>query len=365
MYRQVLVHPDDVPLQRVIGRFSNDVPAQTYELLTVTYGLAPSAYLATRTLNQLAEDEGHNYPLGARALKENFYVDDFIGGAQTTDEALRLREELSQLLRKGGFSLRKWSTNQLQVLHGLNDDDIGTQSMLNFSPNETVKTLGIMWEPEADVLRFDSQLETNVEMSTKRSILSTIAKLFDPLGLISPIVVRAKILMQELWLLSCDWDDPVPKSILEKWEKYQRDLPLISTYRIKRCAFLPNSVLQLHTFADASETAYGACTYIRCEDAEGKVKDQLLGSKSKVAPLKRLTIPRLELCAAVLAAQLHQRIKQAININVSTSYFWSDSTVTLQWLKSPPNTWKTFVANRVSHMGVTGNTFQAKRIQQI
>ncbi|XP_055622347.1 uncharacterized protein LOC129765916 isoform X2 [Toxorhynchites rutilus septentrionalis] len=123
MYRQVLVHPDDVPLQRVIWRFSNDVPAQTYELLTVTYGLAPSAYLATRTLNQLAEDEGHNYPLGARALKENFYVDDFIGGAQTTDEALRLREELSQLLRKGGFSLRKWSTNQLQVLHGLNDDE--------------------------------------------------------------------------------------------------------------------------------------------------------------------------------------------------------------------------------------------------
>ncbi|XP_055623656.1 uncharacterized protein LOC129767064 [Toxorhynchites rutilus septentrionalis] len=145
----VLVHPDDVPLQRVIWRFSNDVPAQTYELLTVTYGLAPSAYLATRTLNQLAEDKGHNYPLGARALKENFYVDDFIGGAQTTDEALRLREELSQLLRKGGFSLRKWSTNQLEVLHGLNDDEIGTQSMLNFSPNETVKTLEIMWDPEA------------------------------------------------------------------------------------------------------------------------------------------------------------------------------------------------------------------------
>ncbi|XP_055623484.1 uncharacterized protein LOC129766910 [Toxorhynchites rutilus septentrionalis] len=350
MYRQILVHPDDVPLQRILWRFSEDSPIQAYELLTVTYGLAPSAFLATRSLQQLANDEGEPYSLGRPALQKSFYVDDFIDGAQSVEEAIQLRNELSELLNKGGFTLRKWASNKLEVLQGLNVDQIGTLSALHFSPDETVKALGVTWEPGTDMLRFDSNIRHNNESSTKRSILSTIARLFDPLGLIAPIVVRAKILMQNLWLLSCSWDEPVPKNIQESWDKYHQHLPLISSYRIQRCAFLPNAILQLHTFSDASEAAYGACTYIRCEDTKGNITVHLLSSKSKVSPLKRITLARLELCAAVLAAQLHNRIKQAIEVNISASYFWSDSSVTLHWLKSPPNTWRTYVANRVSEI---------------
>ncbi|XP_055633833.1 uncharacterized protein LOC129774162 [Toxorhynchites rutilus septentrionalis] len=144
MYRQVLVHPEDTPLQRILWRFSRQVPVQTYELLTVTYGIAPSSFLATRTLKQLAADEGTSYPLGRPALEKGFYVDDFIGGAHSVEEAIRLRTELSELLAKGGLELRKWTSNHLEVLHGLHDDQIGTQSSLQFGPNETVKTLGIV-----------------------------------------------------------------------------------------------------------------------------------------------------------------------------------------------------------------------------
>ncbi|XP_062715282.1 uncharacterized protein LOC134291500 [Aedes albopictus] len=365
MYRQVLIHPDDTPLQRILWRFSKESPVQSYELLTVTYGLAPSSFLATRTLQQLADDEGQAFPEAAPALKKSFYVDDFIGGAQTVEEAVQLRNELSELLEKGGLELRKWTSNRLEVLQGLSDEQVGTQSSLQFAPHETIKALGISWEPGTDCLRFDSQVRNTDEPPTKRSILSDIAKLFDPLGLIAPVVVRAKILMQELWLLSCDWDEPVPDPVKSKWESYYQDLSKISEHRVDRYAFLPNSTVQLHTFADASQAAYGACTYARCEDDQGRVRIHLLASKSRVAPLKRLTIARLELCAAVVAAHLHDRIKKAIGINVSSSYFWSDSAVTLQWLRAPPNTWPTFVANRVSEVQQYTHGCQWKHVRGV
>ncbi|XP_055614812.1 uncharacterized protein LOC129761130 [Toxorhynchites rutilus septentrionalis] len=350
MYRQVLVHPEDTPLQRILWRFSRQVPVQTYELLTVTYGIAPSSFLATRTLKQLAADEGTSYPLGRPALEKGFYVDDFIGGAHSVEEAIRLRTELSELLAKGGLELRKWTSNHLEVLHGLHDDQIGTQSSLQFGLNETVKTLGIGWEPEADFLRFDSLIEPNSDPWTKRSILSTIARLFDPMGLTAPVVVTAKIIMQQLWVLPCGWDDPVPDNLQTKWKHYCQALPKVSAFRVQRYVFLPRSKVQLHTFTDASEDAYGACVYARCENPKGNVRVQLLAAKSRVAPLKRLSIARLELCAAVLGAHLYDHAKQALDLQIESSHFWTDSTVTLQWLKSPPNVWKTFVANRVAEV---------------
>ncbi|XP_058827829.1 uncharacterized protein LOC131687754 [Topomyia yanbarensis] len=350
MYRQVLLHPDDTPYQRILWRSDPADPIQCYELLTVTYGLSPSSFLATRTLQQLANDEGDSYPLAGPAVRKSFYIDDFIGGAQSITEAIQLRTELSELLAKGGFPLRKWTSNQLPVLAGLSPDEIGTQSSIQFDKHETVKTLGISWEPEPDILRFDSEIRQHKHAPTKRSILSAISQLFDPLGLISPIVIKGKMLMQRLWLLPCAWDDEVPNHIATSWEKYAAQLPKVANFRISRYALLPNSTIQLHTFSDASESAYGACTYARCVDSSGQIRVQLLASKSRVAPLKKITLPRLELCAADIAAKLHTRIVEALQTPIAGSYFWSDSTVTLQWLRAPPNTWKTFVANRVSEI---------------
>ncbi|XP_055584910.1 uncharacterized protein LOC129737771 [Uranotaenia lowii] len=349
MYRQILVHPDDTRMQRILWRFSHTDPIRTYELQTVTYGLAPSAFLATRTLQQLAEDEGHTYPRGKNALLKWFYVDDCIGGAESIEDAIELRDELDKLLSKGGFPLRKYTSNKMEVLKDLKSDQIGTQSNFEFSPEETIKTLGITWEPEPDTFRFDYNT-TSPEKITKRAILSTIAQLFDPLGLISPVVVRAKILMQDLWLDSSGWDDQVPPSIEKRWENFKIQLPQLSKYRIPRYALLPHSTVELHTFVDASEAAYGACTYARSTDAAGNVRIELLAAKSRVAPLKKVSLPRLELCAAVKGAELYSRIMQSLEFNPSASYFWTDSTVTLQWLKSPPSTWKTFIANRVSEI---------------
>ncbi|XP_062713374.1 uncharacterized protein LOC134290289 [Aedes albopictus] len=348
MYRQVLHHPDDTPFQQILFRFHDADPVQTYRLLTVTYGMAPSSFLATRTLVQLADDEGDAYPLGGPAVKKGFYVDDFIGGAQSIPEAIQLRTELGDLMAKGGFCLRKWTSNKLEVLQGLEPDQIGTQSTIQFGKDETIKALGINWEPEADIFRVETALRPSHGPITKRTILSGISQLFDPLGIVSPVVIRAKMLMQLLWLQPCGWDDAVSESIADKWNSYAKQLPKLSDFHVPRYALLPNATIQLHTFSDASEAAYGACTYARSVDSQGNVAVHLLASKSRVAPLKRISLPRLELCAADLATKLHTKISEALQIDVSASYFWSDSTVTLQWIRAPPNNWKTFVANRVS-----------------
>uniref|UniRef100_A0AAG5DRE2 Peptidase aspartic putative domain-containing protein n=1 Tax=Anopheles atroparvus TaxID=41427 RepID=A0AAG5DRE2_ANOAO len=350
MYRQIVVHPDDRRFQRVLFRFSPDDSVETYELNTVTYGLSPSSFLATRTLLQLAEDEGSSFPHAAQALAQNFCVDDFIGGADSVEQAQQLREELSQMLNKGGFSLRKWTSNQLAVLSGLTEDQIGTQSTLQFMPDEKIKALGIAWEPEADVLSFESRIDAATSHPTCRLIFSGISRMFDPIGLISPIIIRAKLLMQELWVQKSGWDNPVSDSIYKKWTSIKSDWPIISGYKSDRYALLPDSRVQLHTFCDASEAAFGACIYARCENNQGQVRISLLASKSRLAPLKRITLPRLALNAAVTGAHLYERVRQAMRLDSVESYFWSDSTVTLHWLSSPPNNWKTYVGNRVAEV---------------
>ncbi|XP_055591123.1 uncharacterized protein LOC129743175 [Uranotaenia lowii] len=158
------------------------------------------------------------------------------------------------------------------------------------------------------------------------------------------------MVMQQLWILPCGWDDPVPESLQEKWRNYCQDLPKISAFRVQRYAFLPNSKVQLHTFTDASEAAYGACVYARCADSKGNVRVQLLVSKSRLAPLKKSNIARLELCAAALGAHLYDHVKRALDLEIEASHFWTDSTVTLHWLKAPPHNWKTYVANRVAEV---------------
>ncbi|XP_062704418.1 uncharacterized protein LOC134286764 [Aedes albopictus] len=351
MYRQVYHDPKDPLRLRIFFRFSKDSPIEVYELLTVTFGLKPSSFLATRALKQLAMDEGTVGSPARSALEEDIYIDDYIGGAASVAEAIAQREQLSALMAKGGFPIRKWCSNRSEVLAGIPENLLGTSLSVTFelSPEERIKTLGITWEPRADQLRFLFNIEEGEGDWTKRSILSAIARLFDPLGIISPIVVTAKIIMQELSLLKTGWDAPVPEQLEQKWKEFYRQLSKLAEFSIPRFAFVAKYVdVQLHCFGDASDRAYGACIYVRSADQQGNIRIELLSSKSRVAPQKRLTIPRLELCAAREAARLYQTVVKALSMDGVRSFFWSDSTVVLDWLKSPPNTWQTFVANRVS-----------------
>ncbi|XP_058826837.1 uncharacterized protein LOC131686859 [Topomyia yanbarensis] len=351
MYRQIRIHPEDASCQRILWRFEPSEPIQIFELLTITYGLSPSSFMATRVLKQLALDGASGHEAASLAVAEDFYMDDFLSGADSVENARRLKHEVQNLMAKGGFQLRKWSSNAPEALEDLPAKATDGPSMFYFEKEPKVKTLGVAWETDVDRFCIEVRDVKNNEQWTKRKIFSAIAQLYDSLGLVSPVIAWAKIHMQRLWLASVDWDDPVPDDVSARWEEFYVQLPELRFFKVSRYLFQPETEnIQFHVFCDASEVGYGACIYARSTGKDGHNKATLITSKSRVAPLKRLTLPRLELCAALLGAKLYARVSAALRMEGIPCWFWSDSTVTLHWIRAPPNTWQTFVGNRTSEI---------------
>ncbi|XP_011859229.1 PREDICTED: uncharacterized protein LOC105556738 [Vollenhovia emeryi] len=307
--------------QCILWRSSPSAPVEEFRLLTVTYGTAAAPFLALRVLQQLALDEGAPFPLAVPVIQRQTYVDDCIFGADDLESAQQTRNQLISLLSKGGFRLRKWASNCPALLNDLDPSDHGLAGR---------KELPIA--------------------KTKREILSIISKFFDPLGWVAPVTVTAKIFLQRLWSIKCSWDADIPAEIFKEWEKFQTKLPLLEQISIPRWTHYHPSCnkIELHGFSDASTKAYAASLYLRVISSDGSITNTLLMAKSKVAPLKILSVPRLELCAALLLAQLMTFVRSIFLVNKIDYWCWTDSMIVLAWLKQPPSRWKTFVANRVS-----------------
>lgn len=352
MYRQILVSPKHRHFQRILWRFDPSQPVSEYELNTVTYGVSSSPFLAIRVIQQLVRDEGSNYPLAAAVLNRDIYVDDIAAGAQTLDEALELRTQLTELMRKGCFELRKWASNDPRILEDLPSDHCLSKSQtFDLDQDNFIKVLGLRWDPTSD--NFTYKVQPITRRCTKRTMLSELARIFDPLGFLAPLTFFAKCLIQKLWLLGTDWDDEPSPEIQELWSKYVHQLPQLSKFSIPRHITHTDAVsYHLHGFGDASQAGYGAVVYLRYDLPDGTVMVHLISAKSKVAPIKQWTLPRLELAAAVLLSDLICFILQALSplICPSAVYAWTDSMITLAWIKSSPLRWKTFIANRVSHI---------------
>ena len=187
--------------------------------------------------------------------------------------------------------------------------------------DQYTKTLGIEWNASSDHFRVNVTELPPVECMTKRSLVSDVARTFDALGWYSPTIVKAKILLQMLWLEGIGWDDCVPNSILEEWSKWRRELPLLSSHHIPRCYYPKQAIIvstQLHGFSDASEKAYSGVVYLRMQDSNGLIHTSLVASKTRVAPIKRITIPRLELNGALILAQLLSHCKKVLDLPLSS-----------------------------------------------
>ena len=190
-----------------------------------------------------------------------------------------------------------------------------------------------------------------LENVTKRLLVSDVAKTFDVLGWFAPSIIKAKILLQRLWEQKVDWDDPVPQPIHHDWLQWRRELKLLADKNIPRCYFPKDAKIvsvQLHGFSDASEQAYAGVVYLRMVDSAGGIHTSLVMSKTKVAPIKRLTIPRLELCGAHLLTQILHHCKEVFSLSLKDVFAWTDSTIVLNWLVGSPRRFKTYVGNRVS-----------------
>ncbi|XP_037820360.1 uncharacterized protein LOC119609586 [Lucilia sericata] len=348
MYRQIMINESDRPYQRILFRNVTTGNIEDYELTTVTFGINCAPYLAIRTLLQLADESETLNPLASLILRNETYVDDVLSGGHTLESAIESQKQLCTALNSAGFPLRKITANHHRLLEHIPKENLLNDDLLKFNDSSSTKTLGICWNAMSDTFNYKVESISLGSTVTKRQILSCIAKLFDPAGWLTPIIIEAKMLLQNLWQDGVEWDENVNSHIFQKWKLFIDNFHHIDRIQIPRWVnFQPENYIQLHGFCDASERAYCAAVYLRSENPNRR-STHLLVAKSKVAPLKKLSLPRLELCGALLLSKL---VRQLLcdNLFPNTSvYLWTDSTIVLAWLQKHPSTWKTFVANRIS-----------------
>ncbi|XP_048486343.1 uncharacterized protein LOC125490601 [Plutella xylostella] len=340
MYRQVEVHESNRNLQMILWRNNETEPLQSFNLNTVTYGYTSSSYLSTRCLWQLGE-ECHDSRI-KEIIQNDFLVDDLLTGSNNQDDLLHIKRTIERCLSKGCFNLRKYRSNAPSVLA----DSQNTEGNLVISSSS--HTLGVGWDPKNDLIQFPSSYKIKKDSPTKRSILSDSCKIFDPLGLLSSITIKPKLLIQKLWIEKADWDTPVSQEVIQSWQSFVNSIESIQDINIPRHAFSINDgSVELHCFCDASKVAFGTCIYVRCIDTDGAVTVRLLCAKARVASVKPTTIPRLELSACLLGAQLAAAVCRALRCVITRKFFWTDSSIALAWLGMRYDRLKTFVANRV------------------
>lgn len=338
MYRMVRVASEDTDFQRLVWRFDTSEPIQHYKLLRLTFGTACAPYLAVKCLQRLAELEETKYPLAAKITKTDYYMDDLMTGSETVSEAVQVHKEMNE-----------WNSNSTYFLEKIGKGNLRDENSI-IKLNNSIKVLGVSWNRESDKFEYVLNLPEVKEPISKRQVLSDVAKLYDPLGWIAPVVVNAKIFIQTLWKSGLGWDDWLPADLLNQWLKYRQELRELSLLKVPR--WLNTTKVckrELHVFSDSSKSAYAAAVYMRVMDESNEVNVHLITAKTKVAPIeKEISIPRLELCGAALAAKLISEVSQVMQVTKENMYGWTDSTIVLVWLKGGSSKWSTFVSNRVS-----------------
>jgi len=286
----------------------------------------------------------------ARDMKTNLYVDNLISGCDSEDEVIDCYQQSRHIMSAARFNLLLWSSNS-GLLH-----PVIVQDNTN-DPSTTVNVLGLRWDTLKDTLSFTPrhfQSLTSTSLVTKREILRDSAQIYDPLGLLAPITVKAKLLIQTLWKLKIDWDEPLDQDFADAWSMLAEDIKEATTIVYPRLYFvsqnqLPSVSTQLHIFTDASLRAYGVVVYLRQNNSVA-----LVMSRSRVTPTKMITLPRLELMAAVTGVRLANFVIAAMRSKLSsfTTFLWSDSQIVLHWihhLKLSTQS-KPFIANRIQEI---------------
>ncbi|KAM8714923.1 hypothetical protein ACLKA7_002037 [Drosophila subpalustris] len=267
MYRCIDDNDEDAQYQRILWKRKLDEGLDEYYCSTVMFGTRSAPFLAIRVMHQLAADEGQSFPLAVDVVKQEMYVDDILSGADNFEQAENIKNQVIGMMHSGTFELRKWASNDPRMLKNIPLEHLETKGILDLQTSDGIRALGVYWTPLEDSFRFRVNFEIPVCIPTKRIILSTIARLFDPMGWLSPIVITARMLMQVLWKTKLKWDDHVPTEVQKSWDKFVKELPKIASIQIPRyiTGCPTNNVGQLHIFCDASAGAYGAAAYLRVQ----------------------------------------------------------------------------------------------------
>lgn len=347
MYYCVVIPPLDRNALRFLWFSGDDI--LTYRMTRHVFGGVWCASSSTYALRRALVDNAHVNPLVIDAISNSFYVDDFLHSTSSSEEAIAVMSDTTSLLNVAGFRLTKFLANDRKVMEAVPESESAV-AVKYFGPETISKALGVKWNVHDDSFYFEVNVNDDTSV-TRRKMLSTLSSMFDPLGLISPVVVRGKILFQDATRLKTHWDTPVPMELEREWGLWIRSLSTLSTLTLPRSLLTERKEdvsMEVHLFSDSSERAYGCCAYLRSINRHGEIRVTLLMSKCKVAPIKAVSIPRLELQAAALSARLGDLLLRELDLGPLPVYYWVDSEIALKYIKNEDKRFHVFIANRVS-----------------
>ncbi|XP_065911194.1 uncharacterized protein [Dysidea avara] len=339
-FLNIRLHPDNRDYTRFFWLSNPADPSSQfhiYRFKVVPFGATSSPFILNAVLQHHLKQ--HNTAV-SRDMQISLYVDNIITGCDTEDAAVDYYKQARAIMCSGMFNLRSWSSNSNKLMTNAVQDKTADD-------HNTVNVLGLQWDPTNDLLSLVAKpfLLTNNHLITKRQVLQAASKIFDPFGFISPVVVRAKILIQKLWQLKVTWDEPLNDDLQAEWKNVATDLNVAHLFSVSRRYFAIHiDHPSIHCFVDASQQAYGAIVFL----VQGKQVSFVL-AKTRVAPLKTLTIPRLELMAALVATRLTNFVLEAIPTCDPSIFVWSDSQIVLHWVSSQKPL-PTFVNRRITEM---------------
>ena len=362
MFHQVRTSPPDRDALRFLWYPIGKDEPETYCMNVHIFGAKDSPSIANFSLRKTAKDNAAFFSEDVvKSVEKDFYVDDLLKSFSSDLKAMKFAKDLTDLLLKGGFRLTKWCSSSKKVLTSIPEAERADPSLnLDLDQLPVKRALGLHWSVEDDTFKFSVVKLDNPE--TKRGVLATIASLYDPLGFATPITLVVKALLQRLWQAKLDWDEQLPPNELRKWKEWKEGLPALAQVAIPPCyTSRIQSVMspadrrfveemQLHCFADASAIGYGAVAYIHVAYSDGTVTCAFVLGKSRTAPLRKITIPRLELQAAVLSIRLSERIQREIEIEFSEVHYWTDSEVVLKYIYNDHKRFTVYVGNRVAEI---------------
>ncbi|XP_055589815.1 uncharacterized protein LOC129741996 [Uranotaenia lowii] len=361
MYHQVMINETDQQCQRFFWKDDPSAPEPSVFVMQVmTFGASCSPSCAQFIKNTHARKFSDRFPEAVDVIINKHYVDDALVSVENEEDAIRVAKEVHEIHRSGGFEIRNWISNSQRFLNALSGQMNSEKNLNICSELATEKILGMYWDTASDMFRFklssrhDPELLLGKRIPTKREVLRTLMMIFDPLGLIGHVLMYLKVILQEIWRAGTAWDEAIDNDPFRKWLQWLKVLPNLEDIRIPRCFRALTSAssateVQLHTFVDASESGFAAAVFLRFEEGV-HIECSLVGTKTRVSPLKFLTIPRSELQAGVLGARFASSVIKSLSIHISHRFYWTDSRNLLCWLKSDHRRYSQFVGTRVSEI---------------
>ncbi|XP_015748758.1 PREDICTED: uncharacterized protein LOC107328549 [Acropora digitifera] len=354
MFHQVYVTPEYRNFLRFLWWENGDMEKEPMEfkMKVHLFGAVLSPGCANFALKRTAND--FEFKFGTKAaefVRHDFYIDDGLKLVSSASQAIALIKNTRNLCAEGGFNLHKFVSNDKEVVEATPKEQRANE-IREFDMTKDLlpmeRALGVQWCVESDHLQFHVELKDRP--LTRRGLLASVSSIYDPLGLAAPFLLTGKCIVQELCMGKTEWDEPVPDTIWSQWQKWRSEIHSLAELNIRRCHktkdFGELKSIELHNFSDASVVGYGQCSYLRMVNVHDEVHCSLVMAKSRVTRLKPITVPRLELAAAVVSTNISTFVRKELKYDLS-EVFWTDGKVVLGYVSNEARRFHTFVANRV------------------